>query len=347
MLTKLSAVLLAVCATLALPRGAAADFASGAYARQLGMGGAGLALIDQASSTQYLNPAALAFTKKKLGFNFPSGTIRFDGVSFSTASDLRRAVLDQDQDDIIESARRMARREATVDASFVSGLTFYKANLGYEGQGRVQATPDSALMSWANGPQTTPPTGTSRIRAASVVSAPSIAVGSNVPWYKGGRLAVGARVRFQQLSGQTREVTFDNGNASVADLASEHRNGVAADVGFVLRPQENKGIAYGLVVNDLIHPHFQSYEQRTMISGGIAKHFRPGLVAAADAVNITNAYGDGVDLRAGIEYKPLKFFALRTGLSTHRGWTVGVQLAGFNFAWAADAPMVLSQTLRF
>lgn len=344
---KLS-VLAAVCAApLMFAPGARADFASGAYARQLGMGGAGLALVDEPSSTQYLNPAALAYSKKKLGFNLPSGSIRFDGVSFSTANDLRGAAFDQDEGDIVESARRLAKGEATVDASVVSGVTFYKANIGYEGQGRVQATPDASLMAWGNGPQTTPPTGSSRIRAASVVSAPAVAIASNVPWYRAGRLAVGARIRFQKLSGQVRDVAFNNGSATVTDVMSEDRSGIAADVGFLLRPHENKGIAYALVASNLIHPHFQSYKQETLISGGVAKHFRPGLVAAADAVNITNAYGDGVDLRAGVEYKPVKFFAVRTGMSTRNGLTIGVQLAGFNFAWAKDAPMVVSQTLRF
>ena len=346
---RFSALLPAAAAALLICAPAGADYVSGAFARQSAMGGAGLALVDQPGSANYTNPAALAYSSHKWGVNFPGAGVRFRGVSFHDASGLGSEALGLSGSDVRELALKLSHGEAMVDAHSAAGVTLLRQGIGYEAQGHARAVPDAALRAWADN-HALPLTGaSSEITAASVESLPTVALGSFVPGWKNGRLAAGARVRVQKLTGRMQRVTFtdESGSANITDIQTEHRSGLGIDAGFLLQPAGRPGESWALVVDNLVHPTFHTSPQKTMVSVGAAKRLPRGITLAADAVNLTNACSGGLDLRVGAELKPVSFFALRAGVASHSGVTAGVQLAGFNFAWAGRAPFVVSQSLRF
>ena len=69
------------------------------------------------------------------------------------------------------------------------------------------------------------------------------------------------------------------------------------------------------------------------------------MIFAFDVVDVTRAYGNP-HARFGTDYTTRKI-SLRSGYSSARGFTVGVQYGFFDIAIGARAPLSISQTLRF
>lgn len=147
----------------------------------------------------------------------------------------------------------------------------------------------------------------------------------------------------------TRAVALPPGEAGINLDAVEQPaiedDGLAADLGFIFKPN-NSIIQYGMVINNFIKPNLGGVETPVMLSVGAAAQVRPGIVVAADLVNINKAYNEKTRLRMGAEWQVTKKFAIRAG---HSGtdFTCGFRAFGVDFAFSGDAPQMISKTLRY
>lgn len=326
-----------------------ADFILGTHGRQMGMGGAGLALVDRPDQAQYANPAAIAFSSRKYGYRIPVGSLRYEGIDHSQARDYYSEVLNASIDDAAALAREFSSTSAVLDSHASGGVSLGHINAGYEIQGRARMLPDAVLMAWADGGGSDPPIGGAAVLTATVTSWPTLSYGRMISRSSAGRVALGGRIRFQKFHGRSDIVTFDGSSAPPAVVGTGDLNekGIAFDLGMVMQPRSQPHTSYAVVIDNLVHPSFPLVEQDPLISVGAARTFGGRLAVAADAVNLTNAYGDGIDLRAGVELRLSSYFAARTGVSSRKGLTFGLQLGGIDFAIAGDSPLAISQTLRF
>lgn len=340
---------LSLAACCCLVGAARADLILGSHARSAAMGGAGLALVNQPVNAQQSNPAALAYSDVPYSITWPGAGVRFNGVSFSEARRLTNNVVRLNSGDITRIARTLADGPARVDFHSAGGITLLNQNIGYEVQGRAHADPDAQLRAWASN-SANPLTGaTSDVTAASVVTLPALAIAGS-PAYEDGKLSVGARLRFQKVTGRVQRVTFTSeaGDASVTDIETQNKRGVAVDLGAIYEPYDQNGVTFAVVAGNLLAPSTRTFPQKLMLSGGAALTFPGELFSmAADVINVTNSDGSGMDLRLGLEVKPVANIAVRGGWSAQNGFTTGASYGGFGFAYGSRLPLMVTQSLRF
>lgn len=135
------AVALATCAF-------ASDFNFGSYARSEAMGGAGLALTDDPTTTTVINPAAGAAKGQRFQFVFPSVDFHVRGATLSDIFDRTGDLSDTGNDDVAELARDFAGQDTT----FTMGLsTGFSGPIGFMAEGEAQASilPSPILKKWA------------------------------------------------------------------------------------------------------------------------------------------------------------------------------------------------------
>lgn len=326
-----------------------ADFIIGSQARSAAMGGAGLAMVTQPVNGQQINPAALAYSDVPYAITWPGAGVRFKGVSFNEARKLTDNVVRLNSGDVSRIARTLSDGPARVDFHSAGGVTLMNQNIGYEAQGRAHADPDAQLRAWASN-SANPLTGaTSDVTAASVVTLPALAFAGS-PAYEDGKLSVGARLRFQKVTGRVQRVTFTSeaGDTTVADIETQNKRGVAADLGAIYEPYDQNGVTFAVVANNLFAPSTKTFPQKLMLSGGAALILPGELFSmAADLVNVTNSDGSGIDLRIGLEVKPVPNIAVRGGWSAQNGFATGASYGGFGVAYGSRLPLIVTQSLRF
>jgi hypothetical protein len=126
----------------------------------------------------------------------------------------------------------------------------------------------------------------------------------------------------------------------------ERSTGIAIDAGAIYLLPRLPQTSVGLVVTNLIKPSLGSIEQGTIISIGAVTKPTSKLMVAADLVNLTNAYNEGVKLRIGVELAPTKYYALRIGHSGE-SFTFGARLFGVDVAFSNRMPLGINRTIRF
>jgi hypothetical protein len=134
------------------------------------------------------------------------------------------------------------------------------------------------------------------------------------------------------------------------------KDGVGADLGFLVHPSRYEGLSGALVITNLIDPGFRingtdatgaatkyDLQPRSVSVGTAWTHNK--FVAALDLADLTRSYVSP-EARVGAEYETHRL-ALRAGYSSAVGFTAGFGWGWFQFAFGNRAPLVVSEALRF
>jgi hypothetical protein len=334
---------------------ASADINIGGLARSTAMGGAGLASTDNPAVTALMNPAAFAMMHRGFSFQFPNASLRMEGASLGDITDWANNIWDLSGQEGIDLARELGKQDTMLDVGVTTGLALSTLSVTADAEARVRISPNAAFRTYAETGilPADPTTISATIQAESVAALPAIGFGFKVPKFASGKgdLWIGTRVRAikgkyvrRTISGT---VTADPDDVLVtSDEPVQDESGIGADLGIIYRSSGPAQMSYGLAVTNLIKPGLGSIEQDRIWSVGVAAKPHSKVMLVADLVNITKAYDEGMKLRAGIEFKPIRLLALRAGYSGE-AFTTGFGLFGFDFAFASRTPLSISRTIRF
>ena len=346
--------LAALVASAAAP--ASADFSFGSAARQAGMGGAGLALIENANKTAFLNPAALAYTGSH--FRFPTFDWRYRGASLSDIISEAMSGGDLDPSEAEDWAREFASRETQFALTADLGLKVGPIEIAARGLGNAVVVPDPALQTWAAGGSSDDPTNDAYadIRAAAIYSLPSIGFaykfdlmnkGKNV---RQGELAIGARLNWLHSKYHEERVVYDSSQPDGyrrENLLDSDDSDWSLDLGTIFSPAQVPNLTVAAVVTNLRRASLAGVQQETVVDIGAAYRVKPVLIAA-DWRNITGAYGEAAQLNAGAEFSPVKGLALRAGFSSRgAGISYGASIFGIDIALTGERTFDAATTLHF
>jgi hypothetical protein len=126
-----------------------ADFNFGTTARVVGLGGAGLALGDDASTTAVANPAAPAVSATKFKFMMPGFDFHVRGTTVGKLIDAAEQVNNLDAPDALDLVNDFAKQPTTVTLSSVFGFAG-QIGVTIEGEANATFTPSFAAQEWAN-----------------------------------------------------------------------------------------------------------------------------------------------------------------------------------------------------
>jgi len=309
-----------------------ADLSFGSSAREMAMGGAGLALTDNPTASIARNPAALAY---RSGFNFRWPNLAFRERGAAGLGDIIDKISqtggDISTEDALDLVRDFATNETTMQLNLQTGLTVANLDFASAGEGQIRVIPNELLREWASSPLPTPdpPDGAgATINAGAIYSLPSIAMARKVESLggKNASFAVGARVNLLHSVAYNSTVEWQAGVGDVTPEETLKETDWSADLGLIYELKKPIGAKVALVASDIKKPSLAGLNTETVFDAGFAMRTPIGLVVAADARNLTKAYGENMILCAGAEWK-LGPLALRAGLSSKdSGLSIGVGL---------------------
>lgn len=357
----LCAFLLALCMLPSL-----ADLTLGADARAIGMGGAGLASGDSPDAAT-LNPASLAQTGVRLGILWPTANARMDGAGLGDVLDLLGSA-NLSVDEALDLVRTLGDEPTEIAASGSAGVLLPYSDIRAAVSLRTRLEPSPAFQQWVRTGMTVIPADPSDISAdvyaAGLAHLPSIGAGAYLPVNAGtvGRIAVGVRVKPTQAYYSHYQFRMNSETMALEQVPAAEMNGqdylkassLSADAGMLYTPARYPRVRLALVVNNLIEPKSielgngfvsKQVSPRTFSVGSALVYRR--FTLAADVIDLTDAHGEGAQLRVGSEVRLPLGVALRAGYNTHNGFTGGLGLGGFGIAYSGDTPVMLSETLTF
>lgn len=349
----------------------ASDMTYGSGARSVAMGGAGLALTDSPTSASITNPASSAAIGQKMQFVFPGVDLHGEGASVTDLQSRLSELGNSSIDEAVDLARDFGEQRTTLTAALTTGITG-RIGLTLEGEAQAIINPGDGFQDWVTAGAPTSAgdlldaglvadtdlatleayadsfTDGTYVGGKLVYALPAVTYGSGFNT-KSGQLWVGTKMRWLRSEVNTWDIaaTADAGGVTLdaVEQPSQKDSGLAADLGFIFKP-EHSIIQYGAVINNLIKPNLSGVETPVMLSVGAAAQIRPGIVVAADLVNISQAYNEKTRLRMGAEWQIAKNLAVRAG---HSGtdFTCGFRAFGVDFAFSGDSPQMISKTLRY
>jgi len=346
-------LLLAIAVVAAAP--AAADLSFGSAARQAGMGGAGLAIVENASKTAFLNPAALAYTGSY--FRFPSLDWRYRGAPLGDIIDKAIQGGDISGSDATQWAQDFASQETQFALTADLGFKIGPVEIGARGYGRALLTPDAVLQEWGQlGAIGDPPADAfADVRAAAVYSLPSIGFAQKLETIdkntgqSRGTIAVGARMHWLHSMDAGGTVTFDGVGGATDDLPASpiENSDWSLDAGVMFSPVQVPNLTVAAVATNLRAATLGDLKQETVLDVGAAYSMKP-FIFAADWRNLTGAYDEGTQLNAGAEFKLFSALALRAGFSSRgAGISYGATLLGIDLALTGERTFDAATTLHF
>lgn len=366
-------VLMLACLVAGLATAAcASDINFGAYARSIAMGGAGLALSDDAAETAVTNPAAGAASGTRLQFIFPSFDLNASGTSINELRSRTDEISSTGANDAIALAKDFGTHLTKMTASFTTGVAgSLSVMANAEAQGII--SPGATFRDWVvAGFPTTP----ADLKAKKFINDPNSAteianfaaavgngtfVGSKLVYEaprvgfgagfgtKSGQLWVGGAAKLMRSEVRIWDIAGAvNGSGNVELNANEQPrmtdSGLGVDLGFIYQPKTSK-MQYGMVVNNFVEPKLRGIDSSLMWSMGAATRIKK-FTYAADLININQAGTEGTRLRTGVEWMPISKLAIRAGYSG-TGFTWGLGALGLNIAFTNDAPNMISKSLAF
>jgi len=333
-----------------------------------GMGGAGLAILRNPAAQCYVNPAAIAYVR---GFRLGMGG--FDvGTRGASLDDLVDALQIRQGSAIdIDEGARWLRQFADEDTSLtvMGDFGFIINGFGLSVGGVVEARflPNDPLRNWARTDgdiDNIPLTSRGDIIAIAAISLPDITGGIRLP-LQGGEVAIGARVRTMRVfythyfaDGNTLR-TSDSA-ARAPELGGRdflERRATGVDLGLIWKPDSTIPYTIALVVENAVEPdvRFDATDRngnpvrlqplRRAVHVGFATEMETGTLFALDIIDVGNRTGRG-ELRLGAEQR-LGALRIRSGYASRTGWTAGLGIGGFNFAYSREFPMQVSRSLVF
>ncbi|MCW5935365.1 MAG: hypothetical protein KIT45_13885 [Fimbriimonadia bacterium] len=355
---------------LALAITAHADLSFGGSSSR-GMGGAGLAIIQNPANDSYHNPAALAFSK---GVRFGLGNfdLSADGANVRTILDELK-LRPGSAFDIAETAqllRRFGSQNTKLVAQGDLGLIVQTAGISAGGIIEARLLPNAALQNWArngNGDLNSSLLNGARGDAIAVaaISLPDFTAGMMIP-LENGKLAVGARLRVMKVY-YTHYIANENairaGSSALRapemggrDYLSKQTTGI--DIGIMMKPEAETPVTLALVIENAIEPTakfdatdvqgnpIQIKPLRRAIHVGLASETDNGTIFALDIIDIGNRTGRS-EVRWGAQQKLPGGVSVQAGYASRTGYTTGVGFGGFNIAYSKRLPMQISRTLTF
>lgn len=352
---RLVFVVLIVAALGLLALSASADINAGGQARFLALGGAGLACTDSPALTSTVNPAALGMLPKRLSFIFPNVGFQTDGATLSSISDWADDIWDLSGTEGVDFARQFGKQATMLDVTAGTGLMGGPIGIGADGEARIRIIPNAAFQEFArtgNLPDD-PSQMQATVWAEAAASLPSISLGFKVPGFATGKgdMWIGTRLRYVRGTYVRRTVSWSgsmdpNDPLATSDEPVQNESGIGGDLGMIYRAPGPSRFSVGLVATDLFKPGLGNISQDTSWNVGIAVEPMAKMLFVADLVNLTNAYDEGVDLRCGLEFRPIRMLALRAGYSGD-ALTTGIGIFGMDFAFSSNTPLSISRTIRF
>jgi hypothetical protein len=127
----------------------ASDFSFGSNARSAAMGGAGLALTDDPSTSSVANPAAPAACGSRFQLVLPSLDFHTRGTTFGELRDSLSDVSGGSDSNAIALAEAFGKAPTTVSVGAIAGFT---GQLGFTAEGEAQGNvnPSHAFSEWVN-----------------------------------------------------------------------------------------------------------------------------------------------------------------------------------------------------
>ena len=364
-------LLAALClvAALAVPS-YGTDISFGTFARYTAMGGAGLA-VSEDGSTSVINPACAAASGERLTYIYPSIELHALGGSTRNVEGRIDDFMGASSYEVTKLARDFGRQTTTLNASGVLGFAgTIGATLAAEAEGIVspganfrdwalRGAPTSAddLLAWGLIPDTTPAslaTYASTLADNTFVAgrlvydlpAVSYSTGFDLP---GGEIFVGGRLRWLHSEVRRWDISGTSDATSVGlastELPSQIDEGLGGDLGFIFRPDESR-VQFGMVINNALDPSLSGINTDTMLSVGASSRLSRRLLVVADLVNINGAGSGDAQIRAGAEWIFNRKFAVRGGFYDSNV-TFGFHAFGIDVAVSPEHPYVISRTLRF
>lgn len=338
-----------------------------------GMGGAGLAIIRDPSSQQFVNPAAAAYNRS---FRLGAGNfdLQAEGAGFRRLLD--EITIQQGSPVDLSQMGRVSRLFASEDSRiFLTGdlgITVSGVTVSAGAVGEVRFLPNADLRAWAAqsgnpadlGNATFPnPRGDSI--ALTAVSLPDVTAGIAMP-AGSGNMALGARVRamrvfYAHYIATTADLQAGSGGTLAPEMGGNRfleKSTASVDFGALFHPNGDDSIAYAIVVENLIEPDanfaatdtqgqaINVFPFKRSVHLGSAMRLPTGAWLAADLIDVGNET-QRQELRLGVE-QPFGFGLYgRAGYASKTGWTVGLGAFGFNIAFAKKLPFQVSRSLRF
>ncbi len=337
-----------------------------------GMAGAGLAIAARPESQMHMNPAAVAYVSKVTptvgNINVSLKNISLRQLQDVYVSGNKGAF---DINDIARVIRTFAEKdEVNALVSLDGGLAAPGLAITGGVTGDIRLYMNRVVQDWASD------------RSASLSGAKTDAVGivvMSAPDFTGavrtasghGELAIGGRVRvlrafYTHYYADEAELAGSNAGKRAAEMNNSDylsKNGVSVDFGLLYKPDPLSPWRYAVAVENLFEPNIKfaatprfaddrtlgpTTEIRPMkrnVSAGAA-YERGKTTFALDWVDISNATGQS-ELRAGIDQRLGKGWAVRCGYGTRNGLAAGVDILGISISIADQFPLQLSRSITF
>ncbi len=318
------------------------------------MGGAGLAIVDNAGKTAFLNPAALAYTGSY--FRFPSLDWRYRGAPLGDIIDKAIQGGDISGSDADTWARDFASQETQFALTADLGIKIGPVEIGARGYGRALLRPDAALQAWSLTSDPDPPVGAyADVRAAAVYSLPTIGFAQKFEMIdkntgqSRGTIAVGARMHWLHSVESLGTITYNGSGVDPTNTVAEvpENSDWSLDAGVMFSPVQVPNLTVAAVATNLRAATLGDLKQETVLDVGAAYSMKP-FIFAADWRNLTGAYDEGTQLNAGAEFKPFSALALRAGFSSRgAGISYGATLLGIDLALTGERTFDAATTLHF
>jgi len=126
-----------------------ADINFGGYARSIGMGGAGLAVVDDPVAAGAINPASYALKSPGFRLMWPSLDLRMEGTSLSNLLDVIGETSDATGENAVEIARLLGKQDTKIEVGLYGGFAAGPVVITADGQANVILHPEDAFRNWA------------------------------------------------------------------------------------------------------------------------------------------------------------------------------------------------------
>lgn len=334
----------------------------GANARSVAMGGAGLAVRNNADEIP-VNVALLAESSGRISLETPTFDMRMDGAKQTDAQGLLgQYILDPSK--AFSLALDLGKQDTFITTSVTTGIKLPFSNVSAWASMDTKIVPNEAYQTWANsGGLLLPflPDAAADVYSIGVISIP-VSIGIRLP-ANGGDLDFGVRIKptraYYSHFIVNKDAVENNEPVLAPEMGGEKflsQESLAADIGLLYSPPGMRSLRLAAVVNNIVQPKPIDFNSpsvtgmlkqdvsATTINVGAAVENRD-VTLAADLLDVTEQYGSS-QLRLGAELRPMHSIAIRAGY-TEDGVSYGLGLGGFNIAVTGSDTLAFGQTVKF
>lgn len=339
--------------------------------RSSGMGNAGLAVPYDWLYSGRLNPAIYGLAPNDFRFQIPGLSYRLRGLDFSEFRDFAGSINDGGVkgENLSSLARNLGDENVEFGAGLGGGIYGNGLMVDFSGDAVATTRPNADLRTWVNSGNQGAVPANARLDAYGVGGYElGAGYGRRLNTRGDVDLSVGARIKFVKSYYTHQFVDANsiqnNGGSTLApelngaDSLSE--TGVGLDIGVVASGSKTEGLFFGATIDNLIEPKVtfdgtlpggspgtssvKPYRRAFNLGAG---YMTPNkFLIATDFYDVFNG-ANNQEFRAGLEYRSTSWFAVRGGYASRTGFSIGLGLGDFNFAFSSDTPGQLGYSFRF